>query len=119
MADIAAHIVLRYGTDMLDQTYWDLPADQRRLPHIQEAMAALDKLSDAVEAGLARATHSETGPPSVLNTGPLKWPLVQLAAAWAATPDDQLHDAVTDRWKRLCSRDRRRVMVCKKKRAAK
>jgi hypothetical protein len=59
-AEIGALLALGYGIDLLDQAYWDLSADQRTLPHIQKAMAALDALSDAVEAALARATHSET-----------------------------------------------------------
>jgi hypothetical protein len=118
-ADIAVHIVLRYGIDLLDQAYGDLSADQRKLPHIQEAMAALDALSDAVEAGLARAIHSKTNRPSVLDTGRLEWPLARLVATWSKTADDQRHDALTDGWKARCARDRRRALAWKTRRAAK
>jgi hypothetical protein len=63
----AAHIVLQYGIDMLDQAYADLPAEQQAQPHIQQAMAALDELDDAIATSLARAMRRETStPPSPL-----------------------------------------------------
>jgi hypothetical protein len=118
-SEIAAHLVLQYGIDLLDEAYADLPADQRKQPHIREAMAALDALCDAVGTNLARGLRSETSPPSALNTERLAWPLVQLMAAWRAAPDDHRHDILTWRWKERCARDRRMAMAWKKKRIAK
>jgi hypothetical protein len=118
-ADISGLLVLAYGIGLLDQAYWDLSADQRKLPHIQKATAALDALSDAIETALARATHSQTSPVSIFTPGRLQRLLMQLAAAWAATPDDQQHDAVTHRWKRRCARSRPPAVLRKKKQAAK
>jgi enamine deaminase RidA (YjgF/YER057c/UK114 family) len=118
-SELATHLILQYGIDLLDQAYADLPVEVRKQPHIREAMAALDALCDAIGASMARALRSETSARSLLNMGQLERPLAQLMAVLRAAPEDHRHDILTWRWKQRCERDRGMVIAWKKKRTAK
>lgn len=118
-ADIAAHTVLLIGIDMLDQVYWHLPADQQALPHIREAMAALDALEEAVMNSLERVRRWQASDLSVPSSDLMERALYKLMAAWRSAPDDHSQMALIGNLKQRCGRDRRIADAWKKRRAAK
>jgi hypothetical protein len=118
-ADITAHTVLLIGIDMLDQVYWHLPADQQALPHIREAMAALDALEQAVMSSLARVSRWQASDLSVPSSDLMEWALCKLMSAWRSAPDEHSQMALIGDLKQRCGRDRRIAEAWKKRRAAK
>jgi hypothetical protein len=110
---------LLIGIDMLDQVYWHLPVEQQALPHIREAMAALDALEEAVVISMERVRRWQASDLSVPGSDLMEWALCKLTSAWRSTPDDHSQMALIGNLKQRRGRDRRIADAWKKRRAAK